>query len=282
MKIGIVCSGGGAAGVTQVGMLQAVRDIYGYAGIDMISAASVGSLNATMFCQGQVDTLVDLWSNLRRKQVVGYARALNIFTAKSLYSPKPYYRLLEKYVDEELLKSSPIDYYFLATDTDTSEPVYLDRHGSDTITFLKGSSAIPVLFPEIKYGERFLVDGGVIDNSPSGILVRKGADLIYILHASPPPKAKKRNKPRRRLGSIFHLTKLLFRANQHSDRRLITEINLAVEEGRAQVGRRFINVVDVYPSEDVNTLEFNHKKAPTRIKDGYDRFMEAYETLPDK
>lgn len=64
MKTGLVLPGGGAKGAVQVGGIKAMLQN----GIlpDKVSSTSVGSLNASMLCQGKYQLLFDLWDETGR------------------------------------------------------------------------------------------------------------------------------------------------------------------------------------------------------------------------
>ena len=68
-KLGLVLAGGGAKGSYQVGAYQALLEL----GLrpDIITGASVGSLNGAMFTMGKLDEAVELWTSMEdRKSVV--------------------------------------------------------------------------------------------------------------------------------------------------------------------------------------------------------------------
>jgi len=45
---------------------------------------------------------------------------------------------------------------------------------------LLASSAIPGVFPPVKIGEHYLIDGGVTNNTPISVAVAKGAERIVV------------------------------------------------------------------------------------------------------
>lgn len=59
---GLVLAGGGAKGSYQVGVYQALMEL-GWLP-DVITGASVGSLNAALFVMGKVNEAADLWRSL--------------------------------------------------------------------------------------------------------------------------------------------------------------------------------------------------------------------------
>ena len=256
-KIGVVCCGGGGAGVLQAGMLKALPHV------DVLSGASVGALNATMYAQGDVDTLCDLWTSLRRKDVYRWG-LWNLFNRKSFTNVTPLYNVINRYVNIDKLQHRV---YILATDSITGEAVWASNETEGYVDVLKGSCAIPIVFPEVKYRDTFLMDGGVYDNSPMWPLIKEGCTKIYILHAHPVKEVQRRQEALHRRNAIFNTINILFQANQHSDRALAEYINRRVREG-SDVFHREIQFIDIYPEISVGTLEFNPKLAPYRMAHG--------------
>jgi NTE family protein len=66
-----------------------------------------------------------------------------------------------------------------ATDVDTGEAVYFDR--GPVLPPLVASCSIPGVFPPIKVGQRWLVDGGPAAFMPVTRAVEQGAERVYVL-----------------------------------------------------------------------------------------------------
>jgi NTE family protein len=61
------------------------------------------------------------------------------------------------------------------------------------------SAAIPLLFPSVKIGESFYVDGGLRQNTPMSPAIRLGADrmvLVSLRYVAPVPRRSSRSGPR--------------------------------------------------------------------------------------
>jgi NTE family protein len=294
MKIGLCCAGGGAAGSLQAGMLKAVSEIIRFNNISAISAASVGTLNAAMYAQGDLDKLLELWKTTKRKhiyKIFNFRGLFNFFGTKSYFDASPLYRLIDTNVDPEMLRNSHMEFHFISTNSDTGEAVYATEYTDHLIQRIKGSCAIPICFPEIEIvlndklvnvnpnldpEKLFLWDGGIFDNTPLDPLVKAGCTHILLLHAHPkdPPVVRNRRYGRRK--AIAKAIQVLFRANQQSDRKRIEDMNEAIREGRETNGKRIIEITDIYPTLDVGTLEFDHKKSEERINDGYREAMKLF------
>src|SRR5690606_17230459 len=64
----------------------------------------------------------------------------------------------------------------VATDLDTGEEVVLDE--GPVGLAVRASAAFPVVFAPVRHGERRLVDGGLVNNLPTTVVRRLGADVV--------------------------------------------------------------------------------------------------------
>src|SRR5690606_774663 len=123
MRIGLCTPGGGAAGATQAGMLKAFHEELGSENIYAIAGASVGSLNAALFCQGDIDRLWELWGEIKRSRVYTRWQIIKICFSNAYFGVKPLERLIEETIDCEKLLHSPIRLRIQACNADTGQPV---------------------------------------------------------------------------------------------------------------------------------------------------------------
>ena len=144
LEYGVVLEGGGARGAYQIGALKAVTE----AGIRIgaVAGASVGALNGAFLCMGDLKAAEELWGNLAYSQILNVEdetiRAIKTLGLKASTVPQlmaearkvvsgrglditPFKELLEKYVDEEKIRSSPCDLYVTSLSvTDWREVVF--------------------------------------------------------------------------------------------------------------------------------------------------------------
>jgi NTE family protein len=83
------------------------------------------------------------------------------------------------------IEDLPIPYAAVACDIDTGEPVVF-REGS-LADAVRASTAIPGLFHPFRRGDRFLVDGGLIDPVPVGVCRSLGVDVVIAVDITPRP-----------------------------------------------------------------------------------------------
>ena len=125
-KTALVLAGGGARGAYEAGVWQALTEL----GVefDMVCGTSVGAINAAMVVQGDVDKLNTLWKEIRTDQVFDVAEDANMlsfateFIKKGGASTDKLKALIDKYLDEEAVRNSPIEMGLMTTEFPTLKP----------------------------------------------------------------------------------------------------------------------------------------------------------------
>ena len=212
MSVALVLSGGASLGAIQVGMLRALVD-HGVRP-DVIVGTSVGAINGAFvasrdFTAEAVDELGALWLDVRRGHVFPIAPLtgmLAVAGARSHLVPVAgLRRLVLRHVVCERLEQLATPLHVVACDLRTGGEVRLSE--GPLVEALLASAAIPGLFPPVRWGDRLLVDGGVIDNTPVSHAVELGADEIYVLSTGGP--CPMTEPPRGALGLMLHATSLM-------------------------------------------------------------------------
>lgn len=185
--VAFVLSGGGSIGAIQVGMIHALYE-RGVAP-DLIVAASVGALNGAFIASrpATVDTaaqLGEVWSKLRTRTVFPLTPALGGVLGALGYrnhvaSAHGLRTLLARWLEFDDLADSPVPLHLIATDVMSGAELRLSR--GPAVEAVLASSALPGVFPPVRWGARELVDGGVTNNTPLSHAIELGAARIYVL-----------------------------------------------------------------------------------------------------
>lgn len=194
MTVAFALSGGGNLGPLQAGSLLALLE----SGVepDLLVGSSVGALNAAFLaCRPGVSgaqTLVESWSTLRRKEAVQlnpvWALAGFLGFRDHLLSPTRLRRLVRRWIDTTRVEDTKVSLAVTATDALTGECVVL-RNG-DLVEAVAASAAIPGLFPAVRVGERWLVDGSLSANRPVRQAQALGADDVYVITTATAPRLR--------------------------------------------------------------------------------------------
>ena len=206
-----VFAGGGSLGAVQVGMLRALTA----AGVepDLVVGASVGAVNAIFFAGEPtargVAALERVWRGLDRSDVfpVSLLRGgLGMLGLRShLVDPGPLRRLLARRLPAVDFARTALPCHVVATDLASGQEVVLAT--GSAVEAVLASAAIPAVFPPVEIAGRYLIDGGIANNTPLSTAVSLGAGRIVVLPTGTacaldaPPKSA--------LGMALHAVSLL-------------------------------------------------------------------------
>ena len=200
-------------------MLQALVE----AGIapDLVVGASVGAINGVHFAAtpnaSGVAALADIWRRIGRGDVfpVSVTRSIRALLegGTSLVSPKGLRSLLDGHLPCDALEHTTVPVHVVASDFVSGEEIVLSR--GSAVEAILASTAIPAIFPPVKFGDTYLVDGGIANNTPVTVAVRLGARRVIVL----PTGFSCRGDPiaRNAIGVALHSLNLLIARQLVSD-----------------------------------------------------------------
>ncbi|QUH04748.1 patatin-like phospholipase family protein [Saccharopolyspora erythraea] len=185
MRTAWVLPGGSTFGAIQAGLVTSLFEA-GEAP-DAVLGTSVGSLNAAWLAGDPTargaEKLREVWLSMRRSDVFAI-QPLRILAGKlgltnHLISNRGLARWLYQTLPYRRLEDARIPLTVTATDVDSGEAVYFER--GPALPALVASCSIPGMFPPIKVGGRWLVDGGPAAFMPISRAVEQGAERVYVL-----------------------------------------------------------------------------------------------------
>jgi NTE family protein len=177
-KIGLALGGGAARGWAHIGVIRALAE----RGVTpaVVSGASIGSLVGAALAGGTLDELEEWVLGLRRLDVI---KLLDARLAGGVIEGNRVMAAIKDILQDRAIEDLDLPYGAVATDLQRGRTVWL-REGS-TINAVRASCAMPGLFPPRRYGDRWLVDGGLVDPVPVTLCRVLGADLVIAVNLSP-------------------------------------------------------------------------------------------------
>lgn len=186
----VVLSGGASLGAVQVGMLRALLE----AGvtIDLLVGTSVGAVNAAWVAGhptvAGVAELAEVWSGLRRSDVFPLNPVHSLLAVaghrSSVVSDSALRALLGHYLTYRRLEHAALPLHVVAVDVQSGDDVLLSS--GPVVDAVLASAAIPGVLPCVRVGEQWLMDGGVVNNTPVSHAVALGATTVWVLPAGYP------------------------------------------------------------------------------------------------
>lgn len=168
--IGYALGGGASLGAAHVGALRALDE----AGLRAAAVAgtSIGAFVGALHAFGcSVPALEKIALDLQWFQVAGLRLSkLGLLDHSKLGT------VLREHIGDVRIEDAPIPLAIVATDIETGERVVL-REGP-VIPAVLASSAVPAIFQPVVVDGRLLVDGGLVDNLPCGVVGAMGTGPV--------------------------------------------------------------------------------------------------------
>ena len=147
----------------------------------------MGAINSAYYAaepdERGVERLKRIWRGLRRPDVFPFSPIASMlgFFGKTdhLVAPAPLRSLIESELPYQRLEDARLPCYVVATDALEGTEVVLSS--GPAATALLASAAVPAVFPPVLLDGRFLLDGGVSNNTPISIAVELGATRVIVL-----------------------------------------------------------------------------------------------------
>lgn len=180
-KVGLVLSGGGARGLAHIGVLKVLERER--VPIDLIVGTSVGAIVGALYASGvSASDIEGMASEVGWDQLtdLSSARVVRLLVTERLLSTKKMEHYLQARIGEKSFADLKTEFACLATDVRTGEGIVL-REGSVALA-ARASATMPGIFEPVPFRHRLLIDGGVVDNVPTEVARRLGADLLICLY----------------------------------------------------------------------------------------------------
>ena len=168
-RIGLALSGGGARGISHLGVLQALDEAK--IKIHEMSGTSAGAIIGALYCSGHKPEEI-----LKLLISTSFFRILRpSLTISGLLSMDKIGEHLKKYITEDRFESLDRPFTAAAIDVGSGKIEYFNE--GPLIKPVLASSCIPVIFKPVEIGNNRYIDGGVLANLPVKPL-RKRCDII--------------------------------------------------------------------------------------------------------
>jgi NTE family protein len=219
--IGLALGGGAARGFAHIGVLRTLINH----GIlpNVVVGTSIGAVVGGAYAAGHLDTLEEWARGLQVRNILGY---LDIrLNGSGLIGGEKLAAQLSASIGETLIEELPLKFATVATEVRTGHEIWL-THGR-LVDAMRASYALPGIFQPILVGDRWLVDGALVNPVPVSAARALGAEIVIAAnlssdvfthsttiyaHGALPPEpvvetkveAKAPNKPPKRgLGKLF-------------------------------------------------------------------------------
>jgi NTE family protein len=209
MRTAWVLPGGSTFGAIQAGLATALFE----SGVapDMLVGTSVGSLNAAWLAGDPsmhgAEKLREMWQSMRRSDIfpvqITKILAGKFGLSNHLIGNRGLAKWLLRTVPYRQIEQACVPLTVTATDVDTGDAVHFEE--GPLLPALVASCSIPGVFPPLRVGDRWLIDGGPAAYMPISRAVEQGADRVYVLPCGGLEPFESGHARQRGIGSIATL-----------------------------------------------------------------------------
>ncbi|MBK3666114.1 patatin-like phospholipase family protein [Bradyrhizobium diazoefficiens] len=177
--IGLALGGGAARGFAHIGILRTLLAN----GIvpDVVVGTSIGAAVGGAYAADRLDALEDWARSLQGvRNILGY---LDIrLDGSGLIGGEKLATRLEASIGQTLIEDLPMKYASVATEVRTGHEIWLTR--GRLIEAMRASYALPGIFSPVMVGDRWLVDGALVNPVPVSAARALGAEIVIAVNLS--------------------------------------------------------------------------------------------------
>ncbi|RDV24137.1 patatin-like phospholipase RssA [Alteromonas aestuariivivens] len=176
MKIGIALGAGAARGWAHMGVIQALEKLG--LQIDIVAGCSIGAYVGAAYSSGRLQELKQWACSLTEWQVLSLM-GVGLRRGGIASGEKVYQKLQQEFCAptfEEMQKTFAV----VATDLNSGREVTFSS--GEIGNSIQASCAIPGLFSPVRYDDRWLVDGAVVNPVPVNLCRQMGADFVIAVN----------------------------------------------------------------------------------------------------
>jgi NTE family protein len=176
--IGLALGGGAARGLAHIGIVRALV-AHGIVP-NVVVGTSIGAVVGGAYATGHLDTLEEWARRLQPRNILGY---LDIrLNGSGLIGGDKLAAQLEAAIGPILIEDLPMKFATVATEVRTGHEIWL-THGR-MVDAMRASYALPGIFSPVLVGDRWLVDGALVNPVPVSAARAFGAEIVIAANLS--------------------------------------------------------------------------------------------------
>ncbi len=176
--IGLALGGGAARGFAHIGI---VRTLIAHGIVpNVVVGTSIGAVVGGAYASGHLDQLEEWARSLQPRNILGY---LDIrLNGSGLIGGDKLAAQLEAAMGNTLIEELPLKFAAVATEVRTGHEIWL-THGR-IVDAMRASYALPGIFSPVMVGDRWLVDGALVNPVPVSTARAFGAEIVIAANLS--------------------------------------------------------------------------------------------------
>ena len=176
--IGLALGGGAARGFAHIGVLRTLL-AHGIVP-NIVVGTSIGAVVGGSYAAGHLDTLEEWARSLQMRNILSY---LDIrLNGSGLIGGEKLAAKLEATLGETRIENLPVKFASVGTEVRTGHEIWL-THGR-LVEAMRASYALPGIFSPVLIGDRWLVDGALVNPVPVSAARALGAEIVIAANLS--------------------------------------------------------------------------------------------------
>jgi NTE family protein len=175
-RIGLALGSGSARGWAHIGVLRAL--IEAGTAPDIVCGTSIGALVGGAYVSGRLDALDDWARSISLFDIVGL---MDVTLARGgVISGTRLFKGLRSLQPDQLIEDLPKPFAAVATDFASGRELWLQK--GSLLDAVRASASLPGIFPPVKMGGEWLVDGGLVNPVPVSVCRALGAEVVIAVN----------------------------------------------------------------------------------------------------
>jgi NTE family protein len=176
--IGLALGGGAARGFAHIGVLRTLL-AHGIVP-NIVVGTSIGAVVGGAYAAGHLDTLEEWARSLQVRNILGYLDVR--LNGSGLIGGEKLAAKLEASLGNVLIEELPAKFASVAAEVRTGHEIWL-THGR-LVEAMRASYALPGIFSPMLIGDRWLIDGGLVNPVPVSAARALGAEIVIAANVS--------------------------------------------------------------------------------------------------
>ncbi|MBI4430892.1 MAG: patatin-like phospholipase family protein [Candidatus Omnitrophica bacterium] len=185
--VGLVLSSGAAFGLAHIGVLKVLEKEN--IPIDVVAGSSIGSLIGAFWAGGMsAGEMEELALSFNAKnsffRLIGFGDVM--LPHWGIFKGNQIEHFMRQFLGQKTFEDLNTPLRIVATNLGTSEPEVFEE--GDVVKAIRASCSIPGIFRAVRHGNKIMVDGGIADPLPVGVLSRMGVKKIIAVNVLSGPR----------------------------------------------------------------------------------------------
>lgn len=173
--VGLALGSGSARGWAHIGVLQELEEM----GIrpQVVAGTSIGALVGAVYVSGQLDEFADWVRKLSVRDVFGL---MDISLSGGVVKGEKLFGFFRERHNNPDIESLEQKFVTVATEMKTGRETWITE--GPVLRAARASCALPGLFSPVQVGERWMLDGGLVNPVPVSACRAHGADVVIAVN----------------------------------------------------------------------------------------------------